>query len=386
MPDPLLPPFPRPGDPDLAPGLGSAYRAAREHAARADADRTLPGPVVDALVEAGFARHFVPAEHGGDAGTFTDHLHRAALVAEGCASAGWCASLLSSHARLATFLPPEGQKTLWAQGPDARISAGVVPSPGAEVSRSDGGWVLSGQWNFVSGVDFADWILLAAWEQEQGRPRLRFFAVPRSECRIEDNWFTVGMRGTGSKRVVVESVAVPASLSFLQADLLHPDRPGAPPFRLVNGLAMVAPALGAARGALDHWAAWISTKTEMVMGAPVQARDKGSVQRAMVRASSAIDVVELLMGRTAAIADLGLPVDDGTVARGHRDYGVSAEALADAVETVMRASGARGQDETSPVTRAWRDVHAATSHAALQFDGNAAVYVRHALDPQEKTP
>ena len=42
--------------------------AAAEHTARTEAARDLPPEVVGAVVEAGFARHFVPERFGGAAG------------------------------------------------------------------------------------------------------------------------------------------------------------------------------------------------------------------------------------------------------------------------------------------------------------------------------
>ncbi|NED81460.1 hydrolase, partial [Streptomyces sp. SID11233] len=41
--------------------------------------------------------------------------------------------------------------------------------------------------------------------------------------------------------------------------------------------------------------------------------------------------------------------------------------------------GAGGQEESSTVQRYWRDVNAATSHAALQFETAAGVYAGHVL-------
>jgi two-component flavin-dependent monooxygenase len=368
------------------PTAADVRTIAARHARDADRDRRLSPEVVQALTDAGFARHFVPLGFGGEAGTFTAFLRDVATVAEGCASAGWCASLLASHARMAAFLPAEGRRELWGDGPDARISAAVVP--GGTVTPAEGGARLSGAWNFVSGVDFADWALLSGVEPDTTPRRLRFFAVPSSDWTVDDTWFTVGMRGTGSRTVVLDDVFVPHHRSFAQQAALDgaapsPDGPAARchtvPFRMVNGLSMVGPALGAARGALAHWSRWIGGKTEMLMGREVRAAEKASVQAALARSATAIDACELLLGRIAGLADAAGPVGPAAIARSHRDYAVAAEYLTGAVDGLLRASGARGQSEDNPIQRAWRDVHAAASHAALQFDPNAAAYARHAL-------
>ena len=114
-------------------------------------------------------------------------------------------------------------------------------------------------------------------------------------------------------------------------------------------------------------------------GTVVHAAERPGVQSALARASAAIDGAGLLLGRIAAVADSREPVPAGVVPRSHRDYAIAADQLAGAVETLLRASGSRGQAAGGPVERAWRDVHAAASHAALQFDSNAALYARHVL-------
>ncbi|MFC3998507.1 acyl-CoA dehydrogenase family protein [Nocardiopsis sediminis] len=369
----------------------AARATAAGHAAAADRERRLTGDVVSAITDAGFARHFAPREFGGAEGTFTDYLHGTAALAQGCASAAWCASVIGSACRAAAYLPAEGRSEVWADGPDTIVCVGVVPSPSVEVERIEGGWALSGAWHFVSGVDFADWLLLAGREPGP-EVRVRWFAVPRTAIGVEDTWFTAGMRGTGSKTVHADTVFVPEHRSFDQEVLLSgaaplPSGPGArgrapchsAPFRLINGLTMIGPALGAARAGVDSWAGWVAQKTEPAMGRRVRAADRGSVQAALARSSAAVDAVELLIGRTAALADSGTPVPDADIARSHRDYAVAAEYLADAVEGVFRASGANGQADDNPVQRAWRDVHAAVSHAALRFDTGAAAYARSAL-------
>ncbi|MER5659954.1 acyl-CoA dehydrogenase family protein [Streptomyces mirabilis] len=372
-------------EPDALRGAARAARSTVSGLARlADGERVLSPEAVRAITEAGFPRHFVPRRFGGDAGTFTEFVAGVTEVAAGCAAAGWCASLYASHARLAAYLPARGQAEVWREGPDARVSAGFVPTSTA--ARAPGGWVLNGTWNFISGVDFADWVLLSAWEPEPAERRLRFFAVPRGVCEVRDTWFTVGLRGTGSKTVVLGDVFVPEHRAFPQAVLLagtapeaEPARCHAVPFRLVNGLTMVTPALGAADGALHAWSRWIASRTEVLMGRAVPSAEKASVQSALARSSAAVEAASLLIGRITATADADAEVPADAVPRSHRDYAVVAESLMDAVDRLQRESGARGQAEGSPVERAWRDVHAAAGHAALQFDSNAAVYARHML-------
>ncbi len=186
---------------------------AARHAEEAETARRLSPEVVRAVLDAGFARHFVPVAHGGEAGGFAELTAAVGLVGEGCTSAGWAASLAAYAGRYAAFLPEEGQAEIWADGPDALLAGALMPSGKAEPVA--GGWLLSGEWKYISGVHFADWALACAAVPAEGpqdpdvRPEVRFFAVPRTDFTIEDSWFTVGMRGTGSDTLVLADAFVP---------------------------------------------------------------------------------------------------------------------------------------------------------------------------------
>ena len=74
--------------------------------------------------------------------------------------------------------------------------------------RVDGGYRLDGWWDYGSGCDTAThFVGGVAVEGEPGHTR--WAAFPREAYSIVDNWDTLGMRGTGSRRVVVEDLFVP---------------------------------------------------------------------------------------------------------------------------------------------------------------------------------
>ncbi|MFE3044802.1 acyl-CoA dehydrogenase family protein [Kitasatospora indigofera] len=247
--------------------LGHAAVVAARNAGRAERERRLCGETVQALVDAGFARHFVPRRWGGEEGGFAELVARSAVLAErGCPCAAWCGALLAAHGRIASFLPERGRAQVWAHGPDARIAAALAPPAGTALPVP-GGLVLSGRWTCASGVDFADWVLLAAWEGRGAERRARVLAVPAGDLGVLDTWDSPGMRGTGSNSVLAESVHVPYHRTFLLADLTA-GRPGAglprchgAPAHLAGALMFAAPALGAATRALHLWTHRTSTST-----------------------------------------------------------------------------------------------------------------------------
>lgn len=332
--------------------------------------------MVNALPSAGFARHFVPRRWGGRAGGFTELVNAVAAVGEGCASTAWCCALQAGHARLAAHLPERAQAELWADTPDTAIAAAVVP-PSGQVARVPGGWRLTGRWAWASGADHADWILLATIEDpEAGQPQYRVLALPRRDVRVHRTWDSVGLRGTGSDTVTVDDVFVPEHRSFLRDVLLTGvrDADAAPchrvPYTLVASLFFCAPALGAARGALDSWTAL--ARQRGVSGDP-------GVQQTLARCSAEIDAAQLLLETAANRADraaLTPPAafEPETAARNQRDAAVAVDLLAGAVERLFRTAGVRALSQDSPLQRAWRDIHAVAAHATLQPGPSAAAY------------
>lgn len=347
----------------------AAGDAASRRAADADAERRLHPEVAEALVEAGFARRFVPERLGGEPTAYADVAAAVAAVGEGCASAAWVASLLAHTGRFATYLPDKGQCDVWDKGPDTRLVTAVVPQGRTEPTA--GGWRVWGTWSYVSGVDYADWALvLGPHPSQEGLPE-RFFAVRRADFTISDTWHTLGMRGTGSQSVTLEGVFVAEHLSFLREDLFsgRPASPGHPrnavPLFSVNGLTFGAPVLGAARGAL----ALAADRLHAPSGRPA----RESARIAFARAAAEIDAAGLLLDRVARTADEGR-TDPGTVARSRRDSAYAAQALGGAVDLLFRGNGVRGQAQSDPLQRYWRDVQGAVTHGVLQFESAALEY------------
>lgn len=350
---------------------------AAKYAIESDAGRALRPEVVDGLVAAGFARHFVPTAQGGIDGSFTELVDAVATVATGCASAAWVGAVLAGASRMGAYLPEQGQAELWADGADTVVAAALSPSGRAEWDGS--GWRLRGEWPYTSGIDFSDWVLACA---VAGDRKPWFFALPKASCRVEDTWFTVGMRATGSSTLIVDDVFIPEHRGFPRDRMLAGLSAGSMArchtvaLRLVSGLLFAAPALGAAEGALRAWTDWIATKREH-NGQP--ARDQLAAQLVLARADGEISAARLLLTRAAEIADHG-PRDRLAPARNARDACLAVELLVSSVDRIFAASGTRGQSATSPIQRAWRDVHCAATHVALRFDTAGAEYAKQALE------
>jgi alkylation response protein AidB-like acyl-CoA dehydrogenase len=362
-------------------------------AAEAEARRQLDPEVAKSLVEAGFARHFVPTSAGGDAGTFGELAAAVITVGEACPATAWCGSLAASMSRMAAaFLPEEGWRAIWAEGPDAMIVGSVTPLGKARVVP--GGWSISGRWPYISAVEFSDWALVCAVVESDDpatAPESKLFAVPRSSYSVEETWFNVGMQATGSNTLIVDDVVVPTERAFDRADLFagnvveseHTDAACyAAPLQAVNGLSFVIPALGAARGALNAFSGYIANKIRTapaLPGVPGVQGNRATYEMTYARSAGEIDAAQLVLERAITIADQGAATTTLETARNLRDCSFAMDLLVTAVDRIFRTAGTTGQSTTNALQRFWRDVTSISTHMAIQFEPAARFYAAQSL-------
>ena len=242
----------------------------RERASETERRRQIPAQSLSELTAAGLFRILQPKRFGGDELDFNALIRVIAEVARGCGSTGWVYGLSATSQWILALFPPTAQDEIWGENPDAHIQGAVAPSAVAE--KVEGGYRLSGTWNFTSGCDGADWMFVAALlpGDDGARPLPGFLLLPRREYRIDDNWHTVGLCGTGSKNIVLDGAFVPVHRTAGFAPLLSGSAPGAAvnanplyriPFMAVIPLAIAAPALGIAQAALDDFLAMVGGRT-----------------------------------------------------------------------------------------------------------------------------
>ncbi len=184
---------------------GLVHRAAelmpmlRERAAETEVQRSLPQDIVDALHASELLLAVVPECFGGMGYDFEVAFDIAAELGRGCGSTAWCYGIWTSHTWLAGMFPEQAQKAYWADSPKTLSSTSFNPARGT-VPAVPGGYQVTGQWDFSSGCDAANWVLLVG----NGPDGQLFMMLPRSDYAIEDTWFVSGLRGTGSKDIRVD--------------------------------------------------------------------------------------------------------------------------------------------------------------------------------------
>jgi resorcinol 4-hydroxylase (FADH2) len=320
-------------------------------------------------------------------------------VAAGCGSAGWVFSLGVVHQWLVATMPKEAQDEYWAE-PHA-ISGGSYP-PVGQVVPVDGGYRISGAWGFTSGCDHMQWLFLGGMippAKEGAPPKPAFFMVPRCDVTLDDNWFTMGLAGTGSKTTVGSDIFVPAHRVVLIGDLLAGTTPGGklhdnPLYRqsMLSSLpfALVAPVLGMAQGALFDFIemAKVRSTRGAVAGGNNRMAEFATIQSRVAEATGCIEAARLTIGHALEKSSAAAEADGQTGLdvrlQNRLAQAFSVKLLVQAVDAVFAASGGQSIFTNKPIQRAWRDAHAAGVHVSMNWDAVSTMYGQHALglDPK----
>jgi alkylation response protein AidB-like acyl-CoA dehydrogenase len=141
-------------------------------------------------------------------------------------------------------------------------------------------------------------------------------------------------------------------------------------------LTFAAPMVGAALGAYEHFREWTKPR-KAVDGSSVA--EKTSVQVRMARAAADLDAAELLLRRASRQPPTLDAVTPQLLARSVRDFARVSELATDAIDTLLALSGTAGYASSSPIQRAWRDIHFASSHISLNLEMNYAHFGRMEL-------
>jgi alkylation response protein AidB-like acyl-CoA dehydrogenase len=125
-------------------------------------------------------------------------------VAGSDTAAAWHIMVFNAAKLMAAKWPAELVELLWADSPDRLVCAsGHTPLQGKRVA---GGVEISGTQRFVSGCNFAQWIMSPVILDGE----MHNAVVAIEDCQVKDNWNTLGMRGSGSNDVLIDHVTVPS--------------------------------------------------------------------------------------------------------------------------------------------------------------------------------
>jgi 3-hydroxy-9,10-secoandrosta-1,3,5(10)-triene-9,17-dione monooxygenase len=346
-----------------------------EREAATNAARDVPAATIAEFHAAGILRALQPRRFGGLQQPFDVFSRTIEILTEGCASSAWVYAVLAEHQWIIASLPERGQIDIWGNDPAAVASSSLAPRETA--TRCDGGWRLSGRFPFSSGCSHAQWAIVGArCEDAAGNIATRYLLVPMREIEILDDWHVLGLRGTGSRTLVLRDVFVPAHRTVLLRALLDGTPPGArvhPEYDIVRAprgylvvfsLPPVAFALG--RHALATAAAALSGRLSRGM---TRMADSEVVQLRLAEAAASIEVASLVLEtrREQSLAALrsGRAITPEEVLRNRRDLTFGMRQIRDAVQSLWELCGSRAVQDADPLQPMLRDILTIATHQAF---------------------
>jgi 3-hydroxy-9,10-secoandrosta-1,3,5(10)-triene-9,17-dione monooxygenase len=355
------------------------------NAEKTDSLRRLADENVQALIDTGLCRLMVPARFGGYQTSVRTYIDVLAELGRGCGSTAWVASLINVCAWLAGLFPERAQADVWGANSDAWIAGSLAPNGSAV--PVDGGWRVTGRWPWASGSLHAQWGACGIHMKNERGEMVNFglSLMPMTDLRVEDTWFMVGMKGTGSNTIVATDVFVPEHRFLPYPDAFAGKYRTEFTDEIVYRVALVpvtvlilAPSqLGVARAALDHAIAKAPTRGITHTNFATQAESSG-FQMLIAEAAMKIDTATLHAQRAAddldrAASDHRL-MDLTARARVRIDTALAAKYSREAVELLVAAHGTSSLADSNRMQRLWRDVHTASHHAITEWQVNLEVY------------
>jgi 3-hydroxy-9,10-secoandrosta-1,3,5(10)-triene-9,17-dione monooxygenase len=308
-------------------------------------------------------------------------------------SAGWVAGVVGVHPFEIALCDPQVGDEIYGRSPDTWIASPYAPQ-GRAVVEGDA-LRLRGRWSYSTGTDHCDWVVLGGIvttgeARAKGElPDVRHFFVPRGDYEIvDDSWHVMGLSGTGSKDISITDALVPAYRTMAHRPLTEGAyghrRADAPLYQLPFGgmfsAAIASACLGIARGALDAYREYLSTRVS-AMG--IHGNTDPFQQQALAETEAdwdaAVAHLDQMLGEWMDRASNGdsFTVSDRLVFR--RNQVRAVQRVLVGVDTMMSRAGSAAVWTTRSLERFWRDLRTAGTHLSVAADTVYTSWANHEL-------
>lgn len=354
----------------------------QDHADHAEKQRHLCNKVAREMARAGLYRVAAPLRLGGDEAHPVIQIKTIEAVSEINGATGWNLMIgIENMGILGSVCDAAVTERLYAD-PELIISGSLNPL-GAAV-KVEGGYRVSGQWPFASGIHNAQYFWCQSIVHENGE-RVKDDAgfvfceslVPIEDAEILDTWHVSGMRGSGSHDVKLSDVFVPDEYMSRVQKSKQVESGTLYQLPLYSRLAYnkVGVATGIARAAMKHFINLASDKKPRASSVMLQHR---------VDAQRAVSEAERLVGSARSYVFETISELWDTVDRGDRPTdrqkavlqlscsGAANESVK-AVEMLYSAAGASANFLSSPLDRCMRDVLVVRQHIMVSPQFSEAI-------------
>ncbi|ROH86810.1 flavin-dependent monooxygenase [Stagnimonas aquatica] len=352
---------------DLIPKL-------KERAVQTETARKVPEETIAEMQAAGLFDVLKPKMYGGyemDPQVFYDVQM---ALAEGCMSTAWIYGVIGVHNWQIALFDPRAAQDVFGKDPSTLIASTYMPK--GQVTPVEGGFKFSGRWGFSSGIDHCDWVFLGGLIFNPGQPpEYRTFLLPKSDYEVIDTWHVMGLKGTGSKDIVVKDVFVPEYRTHKASDGFMGTNPGRDtftadlyklPFGQIFVRAVSTAAIGGLQGALDTFLDFAKVRVGDMGN---KTSEQAPAQLAAAETATAIDEMKLVLNRNFSVLQTKIrnkqPLDDIQQRLLFRHQASqTVERCAKHAYQLFSVCGGRGIFTDFPLYRYMTDIMAARGHYA----------------------
>jgi indole-3-acetate monooxygenase len=320
------------------------------------------------MQRAGIFRIAFPRSWGGPEMDILQQCELMEILGYHDASAAWVAMICSDSGHYAARVEESVAHELY---PELDLLTAGWLAPVGQAHRVDGGFTVSGRWQFGSGCLHAHRLVGGCVLLENGapvmdhhnQPEFLVLWLPMEAVEIHDTWYTTGLAGSGSNDYSVTETFVPEAHSF------HPFRIGTRPeplyryhgFFFAN---LPAVALGCARRMIDDVRALSQHK--MVMPARQLMKDEYRVQVALADATARLGAARAYQNdRIGAVWETLLRGDAPTLEQRAGIALMSVHGIQTSLQVadiVCEAAGSTALYAASPFDRRRRDLMTIAGH------------------------
>ena len=335
------------------------------------------------FTEAGFYRILQPRRFGGYQFGLPTFWRVMLAVSAGDPGTGWALTLGAHHALgIGAWFSEAGQREIF--GPSGDFRAPHRAPPMGQAQPADGGYVVSGTWDYCSGIAHATHFMGNA--MVTGTTDRITAVLPRDQVTVLDDWgggATLGMSSSGSNSVRADGVFVPVHRTA-PADWTHGETmaPGAalhgPLYcgRIygVYHAGLVIPVIGAARAALEEYEQIIKSKLTY-FPPQIPRYTHPDYQRTYGHALALTDAAEAIVLRAGdrymelaeRWARTGEPFTREDDVRLFTMIQQAGQLAAQAVQLVFAASSSSAAKRGTRLQRYYRDTSMYHGHIAAQY-------------------
>jgi len=280
----------------------------QERAVRGAEECAIPPETVAEMQAAGLFRVLQPKRWGGYEMRPEVFYEILATLAEGDMSSAWIYGVIAVHPwQLATF-EDKAAAEVWGEDDSVLIASSYMPT--GRLTPCEGGYRMSGRWGYSSGSDHCQWTFVTAVPEGPNGPDFNgagIVLVPRTDYTLVDTWDTPGLRGTGSKDLVVEDKFVPHHRVVSRTDTFERNLPGrkvnssplyALPYGQVFSRAVSTASLGALQAMINLVVETAKTRVS-VLG--ITAKSDPILTQALAEAQNEIDTLKLVLRRNCEV-------------------------------------------------------------------------------------